>query len=261
GRGEQTVRPDQANGLLISGPVAEEDLIAFRKLFTSALERLGFPPCPGNIMVRNPIWSMPVEDFIRQIKGWVIAPDENTPMYLAILADAIAVGRNPELLSRAKEALFDVLRGEKIHLAHFAKAVDMFSGSGGMLNALMASVGREDSINLKKAGIFPIVHGIRSYAIEKGVRETGTLARIDELAGMGALEADMAKELAGAFRFLMELRLRSQLAAVKHGNPEAEADIKPSELTTLERDLLRDALRVVKEFRELVRAHFNLRMF
>jgi CBS domain-containing protein len=48
---------------------------------------------------------------------------------------------------------------------------------------------------------------------------------------------------------------------VKHGNPEAEADIKPSELTTLERDLLRDALRVVKEFRELVRAHFNLRMF
>mgnify|MGYP001765149815 CR=1 FL=1 len=261
GRGEQTVRTDQDNGLLLAGPVAEEDLTAFRKLFTSALERLGFPPCPGNIMVRNPIWSMPVEDFIRQVKGWVMTPEENTPMYLAILADAIPVGRNPDLLARAKSALFDVLRGEKIHMAHFAKAIDMFAGSGGMLNALMSSVGREDAINLKKAGVFPIVHGIRSYAIEKGIADTGTLTRIEALAAQGALDGDMAKELAGAFRYLMELRLRSQLAAVKHGNPEAEADIKPSTLTTLERDLLRDALRVVKEFRELVRAHYNLRMF
>lgn len=53
GRGEQTVRTDQDNGLLLAAPVPESDLKNFRADFTGALERFGFPPCPGDVMVRN----------------------------------------------------------------------------------------------------------------------------------------------------------------------------------------------------------------
>src|SRR5581483_662575 len=65
GRGEQTVRTDQDNGLLLAEPVPPEELEAFRTAFSGALERFGFPPCPGNVIVRNPQWSQTVDDFIR----------------------------------------------------------------------------------------------------------------------------------------------------------------------------------------------------
>ena len=68
GRGEQTVRTDQDNGLLLGSRVPEDELQAFREGFSGALERFGFPPCPGNVMVKNPQWSQPIEDFIRQLR-------------------------------------------------------------------------------------------------------------------------------------------------------------------------------------------------
>ena len=44
GRGEQTVRTDQDNGLLLAAPVPVSDLKSLRADFTAALERFGFPP-------------------------------------------------------------------------------------------------------------------------------------------------------------------------------------------------------------------------
>jgi CBS domain-containing protein len=37
--------------------------------------------------------------------------------------------------------------------------------------------------------------------------------------------------------------------------------VRPADLSSLERDLLRDAFQVVKQFREIVRRHFNLGAF
>jgi CBS domain-containing protein len=54
GRGEQTFRTDQDNGLILSEPAPEADLDAFRADFFRGLEKCGFPPCPGNVMARKP---------------------------------------------------------------------------------------------------------------------------------------------------------------------------------------------------------------
>ena len=59
----------------------------------------------------------------------------------------------------------------------------------------------------------------------------------------------------------MEIRLRSQLRAMKTGQREKEAIVRLGELSTRDRDLLRDALRVVKRYRELIRNRYNLGLF
>jgi CBS domain-containing protein len=74
GRGEQTVRTDQDNGLLLAAPVSLQELQAFRAVFSEALERFGFPPCPGKVIVSNPQWSQTLEGFIRQIRSSVMTP-------------------------------------------------------------------------------------------------------------------------------------------------------------------------------------------
>src|SRR5262249_56953888 len=107
GRGEQTVRPDQDNGLLLAASVPISDLKNFRADSTAALERFGFPPCPGDVMVHNPQWSQPVDDFIRQIKSWIIMPDNSSAMNLAISFDAAAVTGKFQLVRRPKTAMVE----------------------------------------------------------------------------------------------------------------------------------------------------------
>jgi len=263
GRGEQTVRTDQDNGLLLSHPVPEEELQAFRDGFTDALEKFGFPPCPGNVMVRNPQWSQPIDSFMRQLKSWIIAPTDESPMNLGIFFDAVTVIGPNELLARAKSAMIEMMHGESAYLSRFARAIDQFEGaSAGVLTSIMASVGvGSDEIDVKKAGTFPIVHGIRTFAIDVGLKEVSTVQRIEALAANGTLGGELARDLVGALSYFMEIRLRSQLRAMKTGKRELEAIVRLSELTTRDRDLLRDALRVVKRFREVVRSRYHLSVF
>ncbi|HKA73203.1 MAG TPA: DUF294 nucleotidyltransferase-like domain-containing protein, partial [Xanthobacteraceae bacterium] len=263
GRGEQTVRTDQDNGLLLAHPINAAELQAFRQAFSGALARFGFPPCPGNVMVSNPQWSQPLDDFIHQMKGWVMTPDEDSAMNLGIFFDAVAIAGRAELVDRARAALIAMMRGESAYLARFARAIDQFAGaSASMLTSIMASVGvASDEIDIKKSGTFPIVHGIRTLAMEHGINDTPTVRRIEALAELGVLGRETARDLAGALSYFMEIRLRSQLRAVKTGQREREAIVRLGELSTRDRDLLRDALRVVKRFRELIRNRYHLGLF
>ena len=263
GRGEQTVRTDQDNGLLLARPVEEIELQAFRDQFTNALERFGFPPCPGNIVVRNPQWSQPIDSFIRQLKDWVLTPDADSPMNLGIFFDAVSVTGHLDMLERAKSAMIEMMHGESAYLSRFARAIDHFEGaSAGVLTSIMASVGvGRNEIDIKKSGTFPIVHGVRTFAIDYGTKEVSTSGRIEALEARGVLGEELGRELIGALTYFMEIRMRSQLAAVKAGRREREAIVRLTELSTRDRDLLRDALRVVKRFREVVRNRYHLSVF
>ncbi len=259
GRGEQTTRTDQDNGFILTEPVDAGALDAFRTGFSAALERFGFPPCPGNVMVVNPLWSRTADEYKADFRRWIALPDPDSHMNVAIFLDAVAVAGRSDLLDDVKKQLVALVRGEPVYLAHFARAIDLFPTPIGFFNNIITKDGDGDAVDLKKGGIFPIVHGVRSLALEKGIiAETRTDARIARLAEMGVLKEDFGRELTQAFWLLMTLRLDSQNAARASGSGSL---MRPGELTVMERDLLRDAFQVVKRFRELIRHHFNLGVF
>jgi len=263
GRREQTVRTDQDNGLLLDAAVPPSDLDGFRAAFSGALEGFGFPACPGKVMVRNPLWSQPLEGLTRQLRSWVQEGTPEAAMNLGIFCDAVAVTGRAGLLAEAKAALFALLRGEQVLLARFAALIESFATpSLGVLSALMEKVGvGSDTIDIKKAGIFPIVHGIRVLALDRGITATATAARIEALVAAGAFEPRFGSELVSALRVFMEYRLRAQLDAVRRGRLEQEALVRPGALSAADRDILRDGLRIVRQFRELVRVRFNTAAF
>jgi CBS domain-containing protein len=258
GRGEQTVRTDQDNGLILAEPVDEAVLNEFRTAFSEALRAFGFPPCPGNVMVGNRLWSRPLAEYVADFRKWVALPDPAAHLNVAIFYDADSVAGQRALLVQAKAALIDAVRGESAYLAHFARAVDAFPTPIGFFNNIITAEGDGDAVDLKKGGLFPIVHGVRSLALELGLMETRTDQRIARLGELGVLKSDFGRQLTEAFRFLMALRLDTQLSAAP-GN--SSSLMKPGALSTMERDLLRDALHVVKQFREIVRHRFKLGMF
>ncbi len=260
GRGEQTVRTDQDNGLLLAGAVPEEDLAAFRTGFTDALAGFGFPPCPGNVMVGNPLWSQPVAGFVHQLQQWVRDRTPEAALNLAIFFDAVAPCGRTQLLAEARGALIGMMRGEQALLTRFASLTETFDTPNlGVLTTLMATVGvGSEEIDIKKAGIFPIVHGMRTIALDRGILVTSTAGRIEAAVTAGSFSAEFGRELIGALRVFMEYRLRPQLEAVRRGALHREALVRPSQLHSADRDILRDALRIVRQFREMIRNRYRL---
>ena len=260
GRGEQTIRTDQDNGLILSEPVDEAKLQIFREAFSGALANFGFPPCPGRVMVNNPLWSRTIDDYISDFSHWTTAPDELSAMNVAIFYDAEAVAGDSSLLLRAKKALVEKAADERVFLGRFARAIETFEPPIGLFNTLKTAEGDGDALDLKKGGIFPIVHGVRSLAIERGLEETNTVERLHKLGELGVLKPEFARELARALNYLMTLRLDAQLSAQMDSKASGSL-LRPATLTSMDRDLLRDSFQVVKQLRDLVRHHFKTNMF
>ncbi|GJE44067.1 DUF294 nucleotidyltransferase-like domain-containing protein [Methylobacterium soli] len=263
GRGEQTVRTDQDNGLLLSHAVPEADLKAFRSAFSQALEAFGFPLCPGNLMVRNPVWSQPLDGFVAQLRTWVQAADGDAAMNLSIFADATAVAGDASVLLRAKDALIAMLRGETRLLAQVAKLIELFPTSDiGVLGTVFATIGlRQNRIDLKREGTFPLVHGVRVLSLEHDTLAGSTTKRVQALIARGAVDDKFGKEITSSLLIFMNLRLSAQLEAGRRGIVNADSIVDVGAMTTVDRDMLRDALRIVRRFRELIRVRYNLGSF
>ncbi|MFO1038721.1 MAG: putative nucleotidyltransferase substrate binding domain-containing protein [Geminicoccaceae bacterium] len=258
GRGEYLLKTDQDNGLILEDGFDFPDLRDFCAKLTDALIEVGFPACPGEIMVRNPKWSKPLAGYRESVRDWVTKPGEQALMDIAIFYDAAPIVGRGDLVDDAKSFLFDLLGDNQGFLARFARAIDMFEESNGLLAGLF---GRgQDRIDIKKAGIFPLMHGIRALALEKQLRETNTAQRIRRLTELGVFVQEQSDQLSDAFAFLTGLRLSARLEKLRlHETPDNFVDV--GEISKLERDLLKDSLQIVRKLKETVRHHFHLNRF
>lgn len=259
GRGEQLLKTDQDNGLVVSDDyLDEQDIVSSCQRFSEALMNFGYPECPGKIMVNNPQWRMTSKYFSTGVKNWVINPTPEHLMSMAIFIDAHAVAGDSKLLENLRQDLFDTLDDNQFLMARFASTIDSFSLKELRWNPLHAlSDHGADQINLKKAGIFAIVHGVRSLALENKLLETGTIARLEKLVELEQISQNEAKELTEGLHFLMSLKLKAGLFELDTGK-EISGDTSMNQLSSLERDLLKDALHVVKNFKASMRQHFHL---
>ena len=258
GRGEQLLKTDQDNGLVLrDGYAAPPELDAICQRFSEVLASFGYPECPGRIMVSNPDWRGSVHSFGQRVRQWLLAPEADSLMQLAIFLDAHAVAGDAALLHAVREGVVEQAIDNDAVLARFAAAIDNFGGASGWWSRLFGLSDEGRAISLKKAGIFPIVHGVRSLALARRVPATGTAERIAALVEAGVLDAALGDELVQSLHFLMGLRLQAGLAQIDTGRP-VTGNVDPERLSTLERDLLKDALAVVKRFKALL--HHRLKL-
>jgi CBS domain-containing protein len=83
------------------------------------------------------------------------------------------------------------------------------------------------------------------------------MARLDALAARGVISATQASDWGQCLHFLMGLKLQAGLGELDREVP-VSGTVNVSQLSTLERDLLKDALVVVRQFKAFVHQHFRL---
>lgn len=258
GRGEQILKTDQDNALILRDGFEHAGLEEVAQRFNAALAGFGYPPCPGDIMVTNPLWRQPLAGFKATITDWLLGSHPDGPMHLAIFMDARAVAGDAELLTQAREHLRGLFGGSDALLARFASAIEQFSEPGSWWDRLTTLRGRdEQTFDLKKLGTFPIVHGIRALALQHRLEGLRTSERIHQLATAGHLDEALARDLVDALHFLMGLKLKNNLSQQQMGEA-VHNSARLSELGTLERDLLKDSLAIIKRFKQHLRSHFRL---
>ncbi len=255
GRGEQIIRTDQDNALIVRDGV---DVARFREpmaQLSETLVRFGYPPCEGNIMVSNPDWCKSQHDYREQIDRWIGHPEMESFMEFAIFFDAQCVAGDASLLATLRDALFGQFnRDNDIYMARFAQLTTLFETPVGFFSTFLH---RDRRIDLKKAGIFPIVQGIRSLALRHAIPQLSTVERIKQLHRDGVLDEAMARELVEAFEILFYLRLTQQLEAIQRSE-EADNTVTTDHLTKIQRDLLKDSLQIVEKFKKQIVRQFGL---
>ena len=261
GRGEQVLKTDQDNALVLrDGYVCSTDVAAVCQQFSGAVADFGYPPCPGNIMVSNPEWCRSVTDFSQTARLWWMTGSGDSLMALAIFLDAHAVCGDRALLEQVRAAVFEMAADNDAMLARFATPVNAFGGanSGGWWSHLpfLGDPGKE-TLDIKKAGTFPLVHGLRSLALAHRINATSSQERAQALVAAGKLPEKLAEDLMDSLHFFMGLKLKTGLRQLETGHASTDT-VEVEKLSSLDRDLLKDTLVVVRQFKNWLNQRFHL---
>jgi CBS domain-containing protein len=258
GRGEQVFKTDQDNALLLRDGGDPSLLEPLAQRFIDALMACGYPRCPGNIMLSNPLWRQSVSGFRQNLREWMFGADPRGPMHLAIFLDAVPVAGDAALLHRARDFVQQHVVDNDAFFARFARAADQFNEPGGWWHRLgLRRAHDEPRFDLKKLGTFPIVHGVRALALQRCLSAVPTTERLRGLVDGGHLPAASAEALTEALHLLMALKLEHNLAQRQRGEP-LDNLLHPAALSELQRQRLQAGQDVVKRFRRHLREHFRL---
>ncbi|MCL2872790.1 MAG: DUF294 nucleotidyltransferase-like domain-containing protein [Betaproteobacteria bacterium] len=262
GRGEQILKTDQDNALIVGDGLDENEVAQAAENFTEQMLRLGYPLCPGGIMVSNKEWRHTAQEWIRTLHHWARQSQGDPLMNLAIFLDADTISGPPAWLAICRDALRAGVLDDATWFSRMALPVEQFpnqKADGGFWWQLLNREGSAH-LDIKKAGIFPLVHGIRVLALETNVMATNTFDRLDALVSKNVLKKTMADDISEALAFLMHLRLEAGLEMLRI-KKSLSNEIDTASLSMLDKDLLKDALQVVKRFKHMINQRYHLDRF
>lgn len=257
-RSEQTLATDQDNGLVFDGPLDPEEarrhLLPLARRINQALDELGYPLCPGNIMAGNPELCLSVEEWSKRFRGWI---DQGTPEHLlnaTIFFDARPLAGDESLFERWASAWREPASKNSRFRRQLAgnalrnqPPLTLFGGFR------TRSRGGQRGIDIKTDGATPFVDAARIEALAHGEPVTRTDQRL-RLVPERALPAD---DLTAAYDFIQRLRLRHQYEQVRRGEMPDNL-IDPDTLDGLTQRLLKESFRIARKLQQHLSIAYQL---
>lgn len=263
GRREQLLHSDQDNAMLLSDEYEEavhgEYFSSLSAYVCDALDRCHYVRCPGDIMASNPRWRQPLRQWKQYFDQWIARPRAQELVHCSIFFDLRALHGNTALLTELQESYATLAAKSPRFLAHLFVNTLQHTPPLGFFRRLVLLNDEEhrDRLNLKNRGTGPVVDLARSLAIAAGITANNTRNRIIQVANTAHLDDDDAGSLGDAYELISRVRLRHQARQIRSGKA-ADNFIDPDDLTSFERDHLRDAFRVVAKLQESLVRRYRL---
>jgi PAS domain S-box-containing protein len=248
GREEQTLATDQDNAIIYQDvpPDRKDETAAwFLRLgerVCDGLYRAGYAYCQGEAMARNPKWNQPLSRWKDLFGKWIRVGTPQDLLSVNMFFDFRCVSGEVGMATELRHHIDGEIKASPSFLIHFAQNALIYKPPIGMFGKIVTGSEGQDSRTFSvKDAMLPIVNFTRLYSLKHYVADTNTLDRLRRLHEAGALTASTHAEVAAAYGFLMELRLRHQVARAVSGR-EADNHVNPKDLTELEETMVRKAL-------------------
>ncbi|MDS4011863.1 MAG: DUF294 nucleotidyltransferase-like domain-containing protein [Defluviicoccus sp.] len=269
GRGENYLFPDQDNAFIIEDyPDAEHGrvdayFLELAERMCRDLNEVGIPYCNGYCMAVNPLWRKTRSQWMEQIRLWGRKSNPVAIRLSDIFFDFQAVWGDQDLVHDVRRVATELGRNNPFFLKQmFHDKVDHNTALGLFGGFITEKESKEyrGHVNLKYAGIIPLVGAIRLMALRTGVKETATLARIGALALSGTLSRTEREDLTQAFSTITDTLMRRQLADYRLGR-RVGYFVNPDALSKHQRADLIEALKAVNHIRRRVHMEFTAQLF
>lgn len=263
GRGEQTLATDQDNAIVHADDLTAEQvrrIEEFAQALIDGLLAIGVPACPGGIMASNPTWRRSLGAWRAQLDAWLSTPTPDNILACGTFVDLRTLYGNPEFERRLKTQLYEHATAEPLYLMRMVENCLRFTPPLGWFGKVKGESGEHTGqIDIKKAGIFALTDGVKALAIENRRLDGSSSDRFDALRADGVLPPVEAEGLAESFDFLVQMRLRCQVAALREGRvPDNYVTLE--RLNAMEQAQLRIALAGVEKFQVFLKHHFKLHL-
>lgn len=260
-RHEQYLATDMDNAMIITEAEDGPFFLALGGRIIEMLLAAGLPACPKGIMARDPEWNRPLFAWMNRVDDLVQAADAEAFLTVPLLADMRHVAGDPALTGRLRDYLLKRVKASPVMLRYLAREALRFTppiGFFGNLSVERSGPGK-GALDIKKGGIFPLVLGVKTLALDHGLVETGTIERLTALSGLGVLSEALSGRVAEAFHHFQALRAARQAEAMRqNGSPDNW--IRPEVLSAADRERLKESLKVVVEFQEIIYNKYGLRL-
>ena len=265
GRGEQLLRTDQDNALLFADVEAErlEEVRAYclrlGRRVNEFLLRCGFALCPGNYMAGNPSWCLSLREWKQRFSSWIMSPEPLSILHATVFFDFRPVYGAVSLAHLLTAYVLETAAEQSIFFLHLARGALENPPPLTFFRDIVVERrgGHKDEFDIKKRAMLPLVDAARVLALHQRIgRVSGTPDRLLELAAREPANGELYGQAAEAYRILMRLRTIQGLR-----NGDSGRYFKLSELSKMERVLLRNLFRPIEELQTLVKVRFKAALF
>lgn len=264
GRREMLLGPDQDNGFIFEDvpdsrlPEIESFFAPFSEKLVAALARVGYPLCTGKVMCNNPQWRGRLRDWHKRIHDWVQNPEPQKVRYSSIFFDFVPLEGDSSLAQDLHDIVFSEIREFEGFLYHMMSLDLRYKVPLGMLGRFIVEKSGEHKgqLSLKQGGTIYIVDCIRMFTLEKGLQESTTLGRLNQLVERKVFEPDTAEHIKAALEALNFLRLRNEIQLIEAGQKPGH-HLDPSQLSKSEQELLKESFHAVSKLQDATKRHFS----
>jgi CBS domain-containing protein len=205
---------------------------------------IGWRLDPHGVTASGAFSASSIEDWRRSIQSWLSRPDDRVLIAVSILLDGRPVyGAQREV--DVKRLLLEL--GDRETLARWMLRVALAAKPPtGFIHDIViyASGRRHEALDIKHAGLIPVIDLARYAALKGDIPANHTLDRLHAAVAQDVMGLGEVRVLEEAFELFSALRLEHQVRQLEQGR-EPDDRIAPEELDPLTRRHLRDAFHEV----------------
>jgi CBS domain-containing protein len=232
-------------------------LLAFARDVNAALDTLGFPLCPGNVMASNAELCLSTGEWQAKFLAWIREPTPQALLNANIVFDLRPLHGDATLCAELRAWLFSYSRANPLFLRLLVQNALEVEPPLGLIRTFVVDddAARKGTLDLKTRGTRVFVDCARVFALALGIADTGTAARLRAAGARLNVLPRHVDATVEAFQFLQLLRLRQQDAPGTAGQPNR---LDPSTLHEIDQRMLKEAFRQGKQLQERLRLQYRL---